>query len=632
MNTETTNNFREFPLAPEIQSILDTLGFVEPTEIQRRAIPMLLTSPRVDFHGQAQTGTGKTLAFGLPLLHRIVQDRKAVQALVVAPTRELAVQICESVRPFAKALGISIEPIYGGVSMEEQVRRLRRGAHIVVGTPGRIIDHVNRGTLNLTSVNTLVLDEADIMLDMGFREEVDEILKTIPKDREIWLFSATVKSGIDDIIRDHMRDVESVRVSKKQVAAQTTKHYYCVVPHSGRVTALCRFIESTPDFYGFIFCQTKILASEVCDQLTRKGYAVGSLHGDMSQAQRNSVIKKFREKDLTIVVATDVAARGIDVANLTHVINFSLPEDHESYLHRSGRTGRAGKEGVAITFVNRHDVRNIKFIERKFAVTIQPCTTPSREEILAARMIRAREYLTELEAREGAEQSPEIQSYVASLSDERTRKILAQMIYEKFVQDLLETDESMFQGQQQQQPGADGMPVEVMFAVGTDDNVDRDSLVELLMATGAVTADDLTKVRVIRRRSFVELAPETAYKLIEALRGATLGGRQLRPAIVEQNDRAPRRDRPFRSEGRGEGRGERRPRFGDRGDRPDFRSGDRPDRGDRPDFRGGDRPDFRGGDRPDRGSDRGDRGGERRFGGGRPRGGNRFGRSERPSF
>jgi ATP-dependent RNA helicase DeaD len=614
------NNFRDFSLSPEVLSVIDTLGFVEPTEIQRRAIPLLLSAPRVDFHGQAQTGTGKTLAFGLPLLHRVAVDKKAVQALVVAPTRELALQICESVKPFAKAMGIVVEPIYGGVSMEEQVRRLRRGAHIVVGTPGRIIDHVNRGTLNLSGVNTLVLDEADIMLDMGFREEVDEILKTIPKNREIWLFSATVKQGIDDIIRDHMTNVESVRVSKKQVGATTTKHYYCVVPHSGRVTALCRFIESAPDFYGFVFCQTKILASEVCDQLTRKGYAVGSLHGDMSQAQRNMVIKKFREKDVTIVVATDVAARGIDVAGLTHVINFSLPEDHESYLHRSGRTGRAGREGVAITFVNRHDVRNIKFIERKFAVTIQPCTTPSRDEILAARMVRAREYLAELETREGADQSPEIQAYVSSLSDDRARRVLAQILYEKFVQDLLEADESMFQSHSHQpQQSADGMPVEVMFAVGTEDGVDRDSLVEFLMASGAVTADDLAKVRVIRRRSFVELAPDTAYKLIEALRSESLAGRQLRPAIAEQNgrtggprrggDRGDRGDRPFRG-------GDRRPRFG--GDRED--RGERRDRGDRPDFRGGDR------------GDRGDRGGERRFGG-RPHGGNRFGnRSERPQF
>lgn len=619
---DITNNFREFSLSPQVHAVLDTLGFVEPTEIQRRAIPMLLSAPRVDFHGQAQTGTGKTLAFGLPLLHRVAVDKKSVQALVVAPTRELALQICESVKPFAKAMGIVVEPIYGGVSMEEQVRRLRRGAHIVVGTPGRIIDHVNRGTLNLSGVNTLVLDEADIMLDMGFREEVDEILKTIPKDREIWLFSATVKQGIDDIIRDHMRNVESVRVSKKQVGATTTKHYYCVVPHSGRVTALCRFIESAPDFYGFVFCQTKILASEVCDQLTRKGYAVGSLHGDMSQAQRNMVIKKFREKDVTIVVATDVAARGIDVAGLTHVINFSLPEDHESYLHRSGRTGRAGREGVAITFVNRHDVRNIKFIERKFAVTIQPCTTPSRDEILAARMVRAREYLAELETREGAEQSPEIQAYISSLTEDRARRVLAQILYEKFVQDLLEADESMFQqGHHQSQQPTDGMPVEVMFAVGTEDGVDRDSLVEFLMASGAVTSDDLAKVRVIRRRSFVELAPDTAYKLIEALRSESLAGRQLRPAIAEQGgrtggprrggDRGDRGDRPFRG-------GDRRPRFGsDRGDRED--RGERRDRGDRPDFRGGDR------------GDRGDRGGERRFGG-RPHGGNRFGRSERPQF
>ena len=355
--------FKDLNLSPESQQTLEKLGFTEPTEIQAKAIPLLLSKP-MDFHGQAQTGTGKTLAFGLPLLQRIDAQDRSTQALVVAPTRELALQICDSLKPFAQAAQISIVTIYGGSPMEEQVRALKRGVQVVIGTPGRLNDHLRRKTLNIGAIKTLVLDEADIMLDMGFREEVEEILKHAPENREIWLFSATVKSGISDLISGYMRDTQTVKVAKKTADAATVKQFYCSVPIRQRLPALQRFIESAPDFYGFVFCQTKILTSEIAEQLIRAGYNVGALHGDLSQAQRNLVIKRFKNKEISIVIATDVAARGIDIANLTYVVNYSLPEDLESYVHRIGRTGRAGKTGVAISFIGRSESRTVSLYRR----------------------------------------------------------------------------------------------------------------------------------------------------------------------------------------------------------------------------------------------------------------------------
>ena len=277
-----TPTFKDLLLAEPIQGVLETLGFTQPTEIQHKAIPLLLEAKKQDFHGQAQTGTGKTLAFGIPLLHRIDASKKNPQALIIAPTRELAVQIKDSLKPFANAMGLKLEAIYGGVSMEGQTQALRRGCHIVVGTPGRVNDHLRRKNLRIEAAQTLVLDEADIMLDMGFREDIEQIMSFAPNNREIWLFSATVKGGITALMRSHMKDTVSVRVSQKQVAGSNTKQYYCMAPGRTRLRVLSRFIESAPEFYGFIFCQTKILTGDIAEKLIRLGYNVGALHGNMS--------------------------------------------------------------------------------------------------------------------------------------------------------------------------------------------------------------------------------------------------------------------------------------------------------------------------------------------------------------
>ncbi len=535
------NTFKELNLAESLQQALDTLGFTTPTEIQQKAIPLLLAHKKVDFHGQAQTGTGKTLAFGIPLLHRIDPTKKVPQALIVAPTRELALQIKESINVLARSLDIRVEAIYGGVSMDDQTYALRRGCHVVVGTPGRLNDHLRRKTLSLATVQTLVLDEADIMLDMGFKEEVDEILRFVPKEREIWLFSATIKSGIADIMRTHMREPMSVRVSKKTVAVASTKQYFCVVPPRSRMHALIRFIESSPDFYGFIFCQTKILTSDVAEHLVKRGYNVGALHGDMSQAQRNLVIKKFKNQELTILVATDVAARGIDVPNLTHVVNYSIPEDHESYIHRIGRTGRAGKEGVAITLITKSDLRSVQYIERKFSVTIAPIDVPSRDVILKARLEEASRYLATIEVMPKATEK-EVSELISKFTPEQTRILLGRFIHEKYLSSLDLDDISFTASHKIVMPDA---LQEIFINVGTDDGVTRDDVVEYLTKTGCVSNEQIQKVRVIKRRTFVQLPGECAGPLVNALRNSYLGGRRARVSLItEEQQQGGRPQRP----------------------------------------------------------------------------------------
>lgn len=529
------NTFKDLNLSAPLQQVLDDLGFTEPTEIQRKAIPLLLAQTKIDFHGQAQTGTGKTLAFGIPLLHRIDQSKRKPQALIVAPTRELAVQIKESIVPLARSMDIRLEVIYGGVSMEEQTSALKRGCHIVVGTPGRLNDHLRRKTLVTDDVKTLVLDEADIMLDMGFKEEVDEIMRYVPRTREIWLFSATIKSGIADIMRTHMQEPVSVRVSRKQVATDGTKQYFCVIPSRTRMQVLSRFIESAPDFYGFIFCQTKLMTSEVAEQLVRRGYNVGALHGDMSQVSRNLVIKKFKNRELTILVATDVAARGIDVANLTHVINFSIPEDHESYIHRIGRTGRAGKEGIAITLLTKTEMRTLQYIQRKFNVTIDPIDVPSREVIVKARIEEASRYIAQLGEHTSIDQlkAPEkdLEALVHNLSGEEVRAILARVLHDKFLGSLELDDVNFTPSHKVMMPDA---LQEIFINVGSDDGITRDDVITFLTNTKCVSADQIQKVRVIKRRTFIQLPGECTGPLLNALRNSTLGGRRARVSLITE--------------------------------------------------------------------------------------------------
>jgi len=353
------------------------LGFTQPTAIQEKAIPLLLQGDR-DLIGLAQTGTGKTAAFGLPLISAVMDGKS--QGLVICPTRELCLQITKELTAYSKYIpGFNVVAVYGGADIRTQVAAIRRGAHIIVGTPGRLIDHINRKTIVLDKISRVVLDEADQMLDMGFQEDIDEILKSTPKDKKVWLFSATMQPKIEKIAHTYMHNPLQITVGQKNSGATNIEHQYCIVRIPDIQNAIRRFIDLYPDMFGIVFCRTKRDAQEMSAQLISAGYNSDALHGDLSQPQRDAVMKKFRDKKIQVLVATDVAARGIDVDGVTHVLHCNLPDDIENYTHRSGRTARAGKSGVSIIIGS--SLRKIKFIEQQLGITVKPVQVPTGDQL-----------------------------------------------------------------------------------------------------------------------------------------------------------------------------------------------------------------------------------------------------------
>jgi ATP-dependent RNA helicase DeaD len=366
--------FTETGLRPELLSALADIGFEQPTPIQAEIIPLLLEETQRDLVALAQTGTGKTAAFGLPLLHRTDAQAPSVQTLVLCPTRELCNQIAGDLESFAKQLpGVRVVAVYGGASMDTQIRALKRGAQIVVGTPGRVHDMIRRKKLIIDQVRHLVLDEADEMLSMGFKDELEAIIGETPAERQTLLFSATMP---DHTVKNFVRDPLQVSVGTKNAGADTVQHRYYVVNARDRYLALKRIVDVHPSIYGIIFCRTRMETKDVAAKLGADGYNADALHGDLSQPQRDYVMGQFRDKTLQLLVATDVAARGIDVNDLTHVINYNLPDDPEVYTHRSGRTGRAGQKGTSIAIIHRREMNRIRGIERvikkQFVATLVP--------------------------------------------------------------------------------------------------------------------------------------------------------------------------------------------------------------------------------------------------------------------
>ncbi len=370
-------------------------GFEAPTQIQTLVIPRLLSGDG-DIIAQAQTGTGKTATFGLPVMQRVDKEAAGVKAIILVPTRELAVQAADELHSFNAERRLAITAIYGGASMSEQLRRLSKGVDIVVGTPGRTLDHIRRGTLKLDNVQYLILDEADEMLNMGFVEDVEEIMSHTPDNRRVMLFSATMPQRIVKLSQRYMRDVEMIKAESKTLTTNLTEQIYFEVRESDKFDALTRIIDIESEFYGIIFCRTKVNVDEVVLRLVERGYAADGLHGDVSQAQREKTLRKFREKTINILVATDVAARGIDVNNLTHVINYALPQDSESYVHRIGRTGRAGNQGTAITFITRSEMRQFGFIKRDVKAEIKREELPSAQDIIAMKRNKIKDDLRDI--------------------------------------------------------------------------------------------------------------------------------------------------------------------------------------------------------------------------------------------
>lgn len=385
------NSFHELGLSENMLMALRKKGFEEPSPIQQKIIPFLMTTKR-DVLAQAQTGTGKTAAFGIPVIEQISPTPRQVKALVLVPTRELAIQVSEELNSLKGSKKLQIAPVYGGQAMDLQLRKLKQGVDIVVGTPGRTLDHLKRGSLVIDNITFMILDEADEMLNMGFVEDIETILKFSPPQRHTLLFSATMPSQVLSIAKRYMaKDYEVISDKQKQQTTSLTDQIYFEVHEQDKLEALCRIIDIEPDFYGLIFCRTRTETDNVAERLIARGYDVGSIHGDISQAQREKIMRSFKQKDINILVATDVAARGIDVSALTHVVNFDLPQDPESYVHRVGRTGRAGKEGTAITFVTPRESRALSFIKKVSGAPIRKGNIPRVSQIIEVKKGRIKD-------------------------------------------------------------------------------------------------------------------------------------------------------------------------------------------------------------------------------------------------
>ena len=375
------DKFRQLGLSDQMIDSLRKKGFEEPTPIQALTIPYLLKGTK-DVVGQAQTGTGKTGAFGIPLIENVIPEFGNVQALIMVPTRELAVQVTEEMSSLSADHKVKLIAIYGGQPIDRQIDRLKRGIDIVVGTPGRIMDHLDRKTLNISKLKYVVLDEADEMLNMGFIDDIETILKSTPKEKRMLMFSATMPDNIMRLAKKYMQDFEVVTAKRDAVTQNNIQQIYFEVSNSDKFEALFRIIDVEENFYGVVFCRTKLDADEITNKLVNRGCRAEALHGDVSQGQRERVLKKFKDQKVTILVATDVAARGIDIDNLTHVINYSIPQDPESYVHRIGRTGRAGKTGTAITLITPSEYRKLIGIQKMSNSTIQKQTIPDVKAVI----------------------------------------------------------------------------------------------------------------------------------------------------------------------------------------------------------------------------------------------------------
>ncbi|MBE2278855.1 MAG: DEAD/DEAH box helicase [Ignavibacteriaceae bacterium] len=383
------SKFKELGVTDSVIKAIEELGFVEPTKVQAEVIPYLLENPDSDVMVLAQTGTGKTAAYSIPIIQKLNVNAKHIQHIILSPTRELCLQIADDLTSYTKYIdGIKIAAIFGGSGIDRQISKIKKGANIISATPGRLMDLMDRGVIDLSEVDTVVLDEADEMLNMGFREDLDKILETTPKTRKTRLFSASMSKEIQSIAYKHMHNPKEIIVGKRNSGAETVEHYCYFVQAKDRYLALKRIVDYNPEIYGIVFCRTKRETQEVADLLINDGYNADALHGDLSQAQREIVMNKFRIKHLKLLVATDVAARGIDVESLTHIINYNLPDEIELYTHRSGRTGRAGKTGISIVIANLKEKGKISHIEKVINKKFTISEVPGGKEICEKQLFR----------------------------------------------------------------------------------------------------------------------------------------------------------------------------------------------------------------------------------------------------
>ncbi len=573
--------FKELGLSEEILTAIKKKGFEEPTEVQALTIPLLLEN-RIDIIAQAQTGTGKTAAFGLPIIQNIdKRDRRTVQAVILAPTRELVIQICEELNSLKGDEDISIIPIYGGQSIDLQLRKLKRGTSIVVGTPGRIQDHLKRRTLKLDSISYFILDEADEMLNMGFIDDIENILEHTNKNKRVLLFSATMPARIKNLAEKYMEEYEHIK-TKTKLTANLTDQIYFEVSQRDKFEALCRIVDIETEFYGMIFCRTKLDVDELVSKMLDRGYTVDGLHGDISQSLREKILGKFRKKQIRILAATDVAARGIDVNDLTHVINYSIPQNPEAYVHRIGRTGRAGKEGTAITFVTPAESRKLGFIKKTAKADIRKENVPEVSDIISIKKKRITEEIENIIVENDTANFRKWAKYLLEECD--PEEVVSALLKKNYGNVLDERNYAEIRTSFKSQKARGRTAVEeegqtrLFIARGKTADMTKQSLVELITKQAKTPQSLIENVEVHENFSFVTVPFAEAEAILKAFKKAAKGKR----SIVEKaspSKRARTRNSSGRRDGYNAGRssgggnrgGGGRSRSGKPGRRP-FRS------------------------------------------------------------
>jgi ATP-dependent RNA helicase DeaD len=517
-------------LSPEIQQAIQEIGYQNPTEIQEKSLPLLL-SQDCDFIGLAQTGTGKTAAYGLPLLHKIDFQNRVPQALILSPTRELCVQIAGELEKFSKNIpNAKIACIYGGVSFEKQIKELNAGPQIIVATPGRMIDHLQRKNTNLQNLKYIVLDEADEMLNMGFREEVDEILGfTSHNKKYIWLFSATMPTEIRQLVNKYMTNPQEVVIGKKNTLAPNIRNEAYLIDKDFRYEALKRIVDFYPDIYGIIFTRTKTEAQEIAEKLIKDGYNADALHGDLSQAIRDKVMTRFRDKSLQILVATDVAARGIDVDNITHVIHYGLPDDIESYIHRSGRTARAGKTGVSISILTNSQKQRLKQIEQLIKAPIQILPIPTAQDVIEKRLLHFFENFKNVSIDQEIIQKYQ-QTILNQLQDLSREEILLRFCtleFQRFTEYYKDAVDLNILNHSKQ--------VRLFINIGRKDGFDKLEFVQWLHRMTDIPQKFIHNVRMNETYSFFEISERDKAIVFERLQNIKLGKRIIEIEVANSS-------------------------------------------------------------------------------------------------
>ncbi len=540
-------SFEQLGLDNDLLQAVAGMGFTEPTPIQAQSIPVLLQGEK-DFLGLAQTGTGKTAAFGLPLLQLIDVSQKHPQALIVCPTRELCMQITHELDLFKQnKKGIQVTAVYGGTPISQQIRDLKKGTQIVVATPGRLIDLIERKAIALENIKYVTLDEADEMLNMGFQEDVEFILKNTVNRESIWLFSATMPPAIRKVVKTYMDKPAEVSVGKVNTGNKNIDHQYFVVNGHQRYEALKRLIDFNPGIYGLIFTRTKVDAQDITEKLVREGYDVDALHGDLNQNQRDKVMAAFRSKALQLLIATDVAARGIDVTGITHVINFELPDDMEVYTHRSGRTGRAGNTGICLSIVNAREVGKIKVIEKMVQSQFHRLEIPSGKDVCRKQFFHFMEGLQEADISHGDYETylPLIMEKFKDITKEEILQRVVAKEFNRFLQYYENASDLNMKERREdrrkplretegprESRGRDfrsGSGYQRLFVnLGTKDGFYKASFLQFILDMSELTKDVLGKIDLRELNSWVEVDKDVAKQMVRAVDGKNFKGRRIR--------------------------------------------------------------------------------------------------------